>query len=230
MRPHRLTRIDADDASGTLDEDAERAALAAAAEEFGIDLDADELDFGPPANLPVVAIIGRPNVGKSTLVNRILGRREAVVQDVPGVTRDRVAYDAEWSGAAFVLLDTGGWDPDAQGMAAAISAQAEHAVAARRRRGAGRGRDRRRDRAPRRLSSRSCAAPGSRWCWRRTRSTTSAPRRTRRCCGRWAWGSRTRCRPCTGAGQRRPARRGARGAARGGRRAVPESAVRGASR
>ncbi|WP_363326260.1 ribosome biogenesis GTPase Der [Haloactinopolyspora sp.] len=79
---------------------------------------------------PVVAVVGRPNVGKSTLVNRILGRREAVVEDVPGVTRDRVAYDAAWAGRAFTLLDTGGWDPDGQGMAASITAQAEVAVAA----------------------------------------------------------------------------------------------------
>ena len=160
MPPHHADEDQADDASGTVDEDAERAALAAAAEELGIDLDADELDFGPPANLPVVAIIGRPNVGKSTLVNRILGRREAVVQDVPGVTRDRVAYDAEWSGTAFVLLDTGGWDPDAQGMAAAISAQAEHRRAARRRRGAASWTRPSARRAPRRLSSGSCAGAG----------------------------------------------------------------------
>ncbi len=79
---------------------------------------------------PVVAVVGRPNVGKSTLVNRILGRREAVVEDVPGVTRDRVAYDAEWAGRDFVLLDTGGWDPDAVGMSARIAAQAEVAAAA----------------------------------------------------------------------------------------------------
>lgn len=78
--------------------------------------------------VPVVAVVGRPNVGKSTLVNRIIGRREAVVQDVPGVTRDRVAYDATWSGRRFTLVDTGGWDPDAQGMAARIAAQAEVAV------------------------------------------------------------------------------------------------------
>ena len=78
--------------------------------------------------LPVVAVVGRPNVGKSTLVNRLLGRREAVVQDVPGVTRDRVAYDAEWSGRQFTVVDTGGWEPDAQGMAARVAAQAELAM------------------------------------------------------------------------------------------------------
>jgi GTPase len=78
--------------------------------------------------LPVVAVVGRPNVGKSTLVNRILGRRQAVVQDIPGVTRDRVAYDAEWSGRRFTVVDTGGWEPDAKDRAAAIAAQAEMAV------------------------------------------------------------------------------------------------------
>lgn len=62
---------------------------------------------------PIVAVVGRPNVGKSTLVNRILGRREAVVDDVPGVTRDRVAYDADWAGRRFTVVDTGGWQPDA---------------------------------------------------------------------------------------------------------------------
>ncbi len=80
--------------------------------------------------LPVVAVVGRPNVGKSTLVNRMLGRREAVVQDVPGVTRDRVSYDATWNGRQFVLVDTGGWAPDAKGMAARVTEQAELAVAA----------------------------------------------------------------------------------------------------
>jgi GTP-binding protein len=80
--------------------------------------------------MPVVAVVGRPNVGKSTLVNRMLGRREAVVQDVPGVTRDRVSYDATWNGRQFVLVDTGGWAPDAKGMAARVTEQAELAVAA----------------------------------------------------------------------------------------------------
>src|SRR5690242_12792016 len=78
---------------------------------------------------PVLAVVGRPNVGKSTLVNRIIGRREAVVQDVPGVTRDRVSYDATWNGRAFTVVDTGGWDPDARGLAERIAAQAEVAVA-----------------------------------------------------------------------------------------------------
>ena len=77
--------------------------------------------------VPVLAIIGRPNVGKSTLVNRIIGRREAVVEDVPGVTRDRVSYDAHWNGRAFTVVDTGR-DPDARGMAERIKAQAEIAI------------------------------------------------------------------------------------------------------
>jgi GTP-binding protein len=85
---------------------------------------------GPVEILPVLAVVGRPNVGKSTLVNRILGRREAVVEDVPGVTRDRVAYDATWSGRRFTVVDTGGWDPDAEGLAAQVAAQAEVAVEA----------------------------------------------------------------------------------------------------
>ncbi len=83
---------------------------------------------GGSVSAPVLAVVGRPNVGKSTLVNRILGRREAVVEDVPGVTRDRISYDAVWNGRAFTVVDTGGWDPDAKGMAERIRAQAEIAV------------------------------------------------------------------------------------------------------
>jgi GTP-binding protein len=78
--------------------------------------------------VPVLAVVGRPNVGKSTLVNRLIGRREAVVQDVSGVTRDRVAYDAVWNGRRFTLVDTGGWEPDAEGLQASIAAQAELAM------------------------------------------------------------------------------------------------------
>ena len=77
---------------------------------------------------PVLAVVGRPNVGKSMLVNRILGRREAVVQDLPGVTRDRVSYDATWGGREFVVVDTGGWISDAKGMSARIAEQAEMAI------------------------------------------------------------------------------------------------------
>lgn len=78
--------------------------------------------------IPVLAIVGRPNVGKSTLVNRILGRRAAVVQDTPGVTRDRVHYQAQWSGKDFTLVDTGGWEVDVAGIDAAVAAQAEFAI------------------------------------------------------------------------------------------------------
>lgn len=77
---------------------------------------------------PVVAVVGRPNVGKSTLVNRVIGRREAVVEDTPGVTRDRVSYKAEWSGKNFTLVDTGGWEHDAKGIHARVAEQAEVAV------------------------------------------------------------------------------------------------------
>ena len=77
---------------------------------------------------PVVAVVGRPNVGKSTLVNRILGRREAIVEEHPGVTRDRKAVDAEWQGRRFTLLDTGGWSTSGDELDAKVSAQAERAV------------------------------------------------------------------------------------------------------
>ena len=79
--------------------------------------------------LPKVAIIGRPNVGKSTLVNRIIGRREAIVEDTPGVTRDRVKYEAEWNGRTFVLIDTGGWEVKPEGISEKITAGAELAIA-----------------------------------------------------------------------------------------------------
>jgi GTP-binding protein len=94
-----------------------------------LDASDEGIDDGRPTGpLPVVAVVGRPNVGKSTLVNRILGRREAVVQDVPGVTRDRVTYEAEWAGRWFVLVDTGGWERDVRGLASRVAEQAEVAV------------------------------------------------------------------------------------------------------
>ena len=79
--------------------------------------------------LPRVAIVGRPNVGKSTLLNRILGRRVAIVEERPGVTRDRTEHVASWSGHTFLLVDTGGWEHGAEGLAAAVVEQAEAAVA-----------------------------------------------------------------------------------------------------
>ncbi|AMM20591.1 ribosome biogenesis GTPase Der [Frondihabitans sp. PAMC 28766] len=90
------------------------------------DWDPNAITYAPA--LPVLAIVGRPNVGKSQLVNRILGRREAVVEDKPGVTRDRVSYKAEWAGRRFTLVDTGGWEPDALGIDASVAMQAEVAV------------------------------------------------------------------------------------------------------
>ncbi|MEI6648790.1 MAG: ribosome biogenesis GTPase Der [Actinomycetes bacterium] len=78
--------------------------------------------------LPIVAVIGRPNVGKSTLVNRIIGRREAIVEDTPGVTRDRVKYEAEWNGRRFVLVDTGGWEVNPEGISEKITAGSELAI------------------------------------------------------------------------------------------------------
>ncbi|WP_394214630.1 bifunctional cytidylate kinase/GTPase Der [Brachybacterium vulturis] len=126
----------AEGTAGPTDEEVE-AALRAGLSAY--DLDEEDLalltgheEEGPrPAvqrNLPVVAVVGRPNVGKSTLVNRILGRREAVVEDRPGVTRDRVFYEAEWTGTDFWLVDTGGWEERVQGMAHRVAEQAELAV------------------------------------------------------------------------------------------------------
>ena len=92
----------------------------------GVTLGEDGITVMPA--LPVVAIVGRPNVGKSALVNRILGRREAVVEDTPGVTRDRVTYKAEWMERRFSLVDTGGWEPDAKGIDRSVAAQAEVAI------------------------------------------------------------------------------------------------------
>ncbi|MGA5823454.1 ribosome biogenesis GTPase Der [Kitasatospora sp. NPDC094028] len=99
--------------------------MALAAEE-GFDVDGyDAVDGEEHVRLPVLAVVGRPNVGKSTLVNRIIGRREAVVEDKPGVTRDRVTYEASWNGRRFKVVDTGGWEIDVLGIDAMVAAQAE---------------------------------------------------------------------------------------------------------
>lgn len=112
--------------------DAEYAEFMELAAEEGFDPeevagDLAEAGHGP---LPVLAVVGRPNVGKSTLVNRIIGRREAVVEDKPGVTRDRVTYDAHWNGRRFKIVDTGGWEQDVLGIDASVAAQAEFAIEA----------------------------------------------------------------------------------------------------
>ena len=130
---------DDDDLDGGIDAEVDdsaddavlEAALAAARTEFGdFEAELDELmrPAGEHSGMPVLAVVGRPNVGKSTLVNRMIGRREAVVEDVPGVTRDRVSYEAEWNGRRFILIDTGGWETKSRGMGALIAAQAERAM------------------------------------------------------------------------------------------------------
>ena len=78
--------------------------------------------------LPIVAILGRPNVGKSTLINRFIGRREAIVEDTPGVTRDRIQYECEWGGRRFIIMDTGGWESKPDGISVQVSASAELAM------------------------------------------------------------------------------------------------------
>jgi GTP-binding protein len=124
------------DLTETEDDIARERALRVGLEEFELD-EADQVLLesewsderaAAEAALPVLAVVGRPNVGKSTLVNRILGRREAVVADKPGVTRDRVSYPAEWAGRQFMLVDTGGWEVDVAGIESKVAEQAEVAI------------------------------------------------------------------------------------------------------
>ncbi|GAA2065329.1 ribosome biogenesis GTPase Der [Streptomyces carpaticus] len=112
--------------------DAEYAEFMELAAQEGFDAEEieSELAAANAGPLPVLAVVGRPNVGKSTLVNRIIGRREAVVEDRPGVTRDRVTYEAEWTGRRFKVVDTGGWEQDVLGIDASVAAQAEYAIEA----------------------------------------------------------------------------------------------------
>jgi GTP-binding protein len=121
--------LDGPDLSGDIDNlddyelsDEDRELLAAG--------DTTDSESGAPGRkaVGVIAVVGRPNVGKSTLVNRILGRRAAVVEDTPGVTRDRVSYEAEWAGTDFLVVDTGGWEADVEGIDSAIASQAQIAV------------------------------------------------------------------------------------------------------
>jgi GTP-binding protein len=134
LDPEFVERLDAID-----EEEGERraSALRQGLEDYDLDDDDQALLSGwedqddsalPGRALPVLAVVGRPNVGKSALVNRILGRREAVVQDTPGVTRDRVTYKALWNTTSFTLVDTGGWEPDAKGLDRSVALQAEVAI------------------------------------------------------------------------------------------------------
>ncbi|MCE3243082.1 MAG: ribosome biosis GTPase Der, partial [Deltaproteobacteria bacterium] len=83
----------------------------------------------PVGKLPILAIVGRPNVGKSTLFNRLVGERKAIVHDLPGVTRDRNYGAAEWSGKKFLLVDTGGLDSEAEGgLAERVQEQTRSAI------------------------------------------------------------------------------------------------------
>ncbi|MFK8845788.1 ribosome biogenesis GTPase Der [Streptomyces sp. Ac-502] len=112
--------------------DAEYTEFMELAAQEGFDLEEVEGDIAAAGHgpLPVLAVVGRPNVGKSTLVNRMIGRREAVVEDKPGVTRDRVTYEADWNGRRFKVVDTGGWEQDVLGIDASVAAQAEFAIEA----------------------------------------------------------------------------------------------------
>ena len=81
-----------------------------------------------PARNRTVAIVGRPNVGKSTLVNRIVGKRVAIVEQRPGVTRDRKEFETTWRGVPLTIVDTGGWLPGGDALDEKVSRQSERAI------------------------------------------------------------------------------------------------------
>ncbi len=206
LDPELAERLDALD-----DEVAEQRASALRAGLADYELDDEDLELlehaaeGPEGitYLPGAARCsrssGRPNVGKSALVNRILGRREAVVEDTPGVTRDRVTYKAEWLGRRFTVVDTGGWEPDAQGHQRLRRRPGRGRRRPRRRRALRRRRQRRRDRdrRARRADAARVEAPGHprRQQGRRRASRTRRPPSS----GASASASRGRSPPCTAA-------------------------------
>ena len=180
--------------------------------------------------VPILAVVGRPNVGKSTLVNRILGRREAVVEDVPGVTRDRVSYDAEWNGRRLHGRRHRRLGPRrprpgrADRRAGRDRGHAGRRGAVRRRR---RGRDHRRRRG---RGQDPAASPASRSCSPPTRSTTSAPRPRPTGCGTSGSASRCRSRRCTAAAPATCSTPSSRRCRRRRRRPSTRSAARAGSR
>lgn len=97
-------------------------------EEGPTEISAEEIAAVPEADVPTVVIIGRPNVGKSTLFNRVVGSQQAIVEDRPGITRDRKVLDASWLEVPFLVVDTGGWMPGGDALEEKVSRQVEEAV------------------------------------------------------------------------------------------------------
>ena len=150
--------------------------------------------------LPVVAVVGRPNVGKSTLFNRIIGEQAAIVEDRPGITRDRKELEAEWLGVPFRIIDTGGWTPGGSDLEVKVSRQVEAAVRSCRRRAVRRrwlGRHDRRGRGDRRLAAPRCTTM---WSSSPTRPTTTGARTSGGSSWRSGSASRTRSARCTAGG------------------------------